>query len=428
MHMPRVDAMKKALALPRKVRERLVVFAMMIGVCACGGPGSQSVSHDHEVGKATSRGSGWTIDVPEGLPILLHDPVPLDQRVDRRINLREDLVIGSGSDSGEAAFYNVLDIAVDRNGRIFVVDGRNDRVQVFDSDGDYVMTIGRFGRGPGEFIYPVSAGIAGDRLAVFDDGSYLLSLWTLDGEYLESHRFEHQMFAMDGTDSGFLVGRYGHENEQGHGVAVAQIPLDGGEPREYALLPEPRPPTISRSSGGGTTSFSVPAVSPSPWFAVARSGEVFVTAGDEYQVLAMSSSGEGLWAMHVAWPRLSLTDAEIEAVTSRFTSASFSEAEIAKVQWPTEQPALASGGLRRRNPSLAVDGHGHLYVFPYVPQGIGATDRPVDVYSLDGKRLFSGMLPDRSWVTARNGFVYGIEQDSETSEYVVVRYRLEEPF
>lgn len=53
--------------------------------------------------------------------------------------------------------------------------------------------------------------------------------------------------------------------------------------------------------------------------------------------------------------------------------------------------------------------------------------RPVDVFSVDGERLFSGFLRTR-WEAAYGDFVYSYEQSAPDGEWRVVRYRLAEDF
>jgi len=63
------------------------------------------------------------------------------------------------TDDENLAFYMPSDIAVDSQGNIYVLDSGNHRVQKFDSDGQYIATIGNRGQGPGEFNYPLSIDI-----------------------------------------------------------------------------------------------------------------------------------------------------------------------------------------------------------------------------------------------------------------------------
>ena len=52
------------------------------------------------------------------------------------------------------AFNYPSDVAVDKDGNIYILDTGNSRIQKFGPDGNYLATIGRKGQGPGEFIMP----------------------------------------------------------------------------------------------------------------------------------------------------------------------------------------------------------------------------------------------------------------------------------
>lgn len=72
-------------------------------------------------------------------------------------------------------------VAVDRSGRIFVGDGQDSKIYVFTADGQLVQTIGRRGRGPGEFEWLESLYVgAGDTLYVFDSQLERLSAFEPD--------------------------------------------------------------------------------------------------------------------------------------------------------------------------------------------------------------------------------------------------------
>jgi len=75
-----------------------------------------------------------------------------------------------GSDDGEFRFP--LSLAVGPNQRIYVLDAGNARIQVFDSQGQYLTQWGRPGSGPGEFDF--GTGLSADDFAgsivVDDDG------------------------------------------------------------------------------------------------------------------------------------------------------------------------------------------------------------------------------------------------------------------
>jgi hypothetical protein len=66
------------------------------------------------------------------------------------------------------AFNYPNDVAVDKDGAIYVLDAANARIQKFGSDGKFLATIGRKGQGPGEFIFP-------DAMAFDKDGNLVVA-------------------------------------------------------------------------------------------------------------------------------------------------------------------------------------------------------------------------------------------------------------
>jgi len=58
----------------------------------------------------------------------------------------------AGSDTGQ--FNTPLGMGIDRNGHIYVCEMGNDRVQKFDSLGNFMLMFGSSGTGPGQFLCP----------------------------------------------------------------------------------------------------------------------------------------------------------------------------------------------------------------------------------------------------------------------------------
>ena len=146
---------------------------------------------------------------------------------------------------------------------------------------------------------------------------------------------------------------------------------------------------------------------------------LYVTQSDQYQLAALRPSGDFDWALRVAW---SLTPFPQDAIDSQVGTIKerFPEVTAGMFTWPEWLPALSR---------LVVDGHGHLYVFPYVRGSFIEEHghRPVDVYSANGDHLFSGFI-NTWWQAAEGEFVYVYEEHDATGEWSVVRYRLVEPF
>ena len=75
-----------------------------------------------------------------------------------------------GTEDGE--FNLPRDIAVDANGWLYVVDGGNFRVQVFDNNGDFVRKVGQLGRQYGHFARPKGVAVDGEGNIYVSDAAH----------------------------------------------------------------------------------------------------------------------------------------------------------------------------------------------------------------------------------------------------------------
>lgn len=74
--------------------------------------------------------------------------------------------------TGPGEFNLPKDIAIGTDGRIYVVDSSNFRVQVFETDGTYVHTFGSIGVQPGQFSRPKGVGIDPDGNVYVTDAAF----------------------------------------------------------------------------------------------------------------------------------------------------------------------------------------------------------------------------------------------------------------
>lgn len=362
----------------------------------------------------------WTIPLPEGTRVVEHAGVPMQERVGR-VELIEDLTFGGRPGDPNQMFYRPIDLAVDGAGRIYVVDRGNYRVQVFDAEGGFIATWGRQGQGPGELTDPRWIAVVGDRVAILAGGQRL-SVWSVGEGHLADHRLlEASGFAsLAGTPEGVLVAAFhtypdARQAPDERRREIALFTLEGQKITELGAFDAPS--SIFEISAEGVAE-GLRGPRPAPAVGVAPDGRIYLTGSDEYQVLAANPTGEPAWAMRVAGRPEPLSAAEQEAWLSPLRERREQVVRF-EVDWPERKPALAG---------LQVDGHGHLYVYPFVLRATPSSEVPVDVYATDGTHLFSGTMVNRRWRAAHGPFVYDLERDPETQEMKVVRYRLAEPF
>jgi hypothetical protein len=362
----------------------------------------------------------WTIPVPEETRVIEYIAVPMQERVDR-IDVVEDLAFGGQPEDPDQLFYRPSGLAVDAAGRIHVLDRGNHRVQVFDADGAFVTTWGRQGEGPGEFTDPRWIAAVGERVAVLAGGQRL-SVWKVGEGHVADHRLPEANDAafFAGTAEGNVVlGFHTHPDARRvpdqRRTVVGVFTLEGNETARLGEADDPSS-TFEISAEGVADGLNGPR--PSMSVAVAPQGQIYLTAAAEYQVLAAHPTGDLVWALRVAGRPEPLSADQKEAWLSPLRDR-YEQVVRFDVDWPDRKPALAG---------LQVDGHGHVYVFPFVLRATPESEVPVDVYDAEGTRLFSGTIVNRRWRAAHGSFVYDLERDPETAEMKMVRYRLLEPF
>lgn len=96
-----------------------------------------------------------------------------------------------GAQDGPAAMTAIAGLTVGRDGHLYVSQPQEALVRVFDARGRPVRTIGREGKGPGEFVLPSRMGWRGDTLWVADEVQGRINLFTVDGTPVRSIQFAH---------------------------------------------------------------------------------------------------------------------------------------------------------------------------------------------------------------------------------------------
>ncbi|CAD0203307.1 unnamed protein product [Chrysodeixis includens] len=93
--------------------------------------------------------------------------------------------------TGPGEFDLPAGITTDTYGRIIVIDKDNHRVQVFTSSGNFILKFGSFGKECGQFQYPwdVAVNTLGN-IVVTDTRNHRIQLFTSDGTYITKFVFE----------------------------------------------------------------------------------------------------------------------------------------------------------------------------------------------------------------------------------------------
>ncbi|MFC1514158.1 6-bladed beta-propeller, partial [candidate division KSB1 bacterium] len=108
----------------------------------------------------------------------------------QRIELKFIRQIGElEGNNSNLQFYSPKDIAVDKSGNIYVLDGGNFRVQKLDPKGNFLMSFGSRGEGPGEFFYPLGIDVTEEGNIRVDDNNRAIEEFDQNGKYIKQIKF-----------------------------------------------------------------------------------------------------------------------------------------------------------------------------------------------------------------------------------------------
>jgi hypothetical protein len=153
--------------LKQKIKKYLMASAFVISA-SCG-----------------TQNHGWegTIEEVDGITIVKNPDKPICGG--EVYAIKEDLKFGGEGGDENFIFSFICYLAVDNAENIYVADTREKHVNVFDSHGGFLRTIGRAGQGPGEIGRIGSIRInSHDELVVIDGNQRKMHCFSLGGEFL----------------------------------------------------------------------------------------------------------------------------------------------------------------------------------------------------------------------------------------------------
>ena len=129
-----------------------------------------------------------TIEEVDGVTVVKNPKEGLwDSKEKTNVTIIQERQIGELDGPEESLFVNISDVAVNSKGDIYVADRQLNEVRKFNKDGEYLLSLGRRGQGPGEFQSAkiVSVNIH-DDLIVFDNMIRRVSIFSDNGEHIKT--------------------------------------------------------------------------------------------------------------------------------------------------------------------------------------------------------------------------------------------------
>ncbi|MGD8536333.1 MAG: 6-bladed beta-propeller, partial [Candidatus Aminicenantes bacterium] len=176
-------------------------------------------------------------EIVDGVKIITNPEYPRDEQV--TYQLEEELSIGEEEVDENYMFNQPQIINVSEDGSIFVLDGRDVCIKVYDRQGKYQRTIGRQGQGPGEF----SSGflyfdISSDgKIYIMDCRNSCVIIMDKDGAFLHSFRLPDRLYVEMKTDkNNFIYFERRFTDEEARKMTIHRYNSNGDEILNYGTF------------------------------------------------------------------------------------------------------------------------------------------------------------------------------------------------
>jgi sugar lactone lactonase YvrE len=213
-------------------------------------PSAYTLNQNQQFLEITSIG---LIDTPSQLSIENEPPQPLvvNARSVTLLSKYSDIVTTPAEDpgTGPGQFKSIRDVAVDSSGNVYTIEfgtssANGNRVQKFDSNGNFVFKFGKFGSGDGEFTFPRGIAVDGsgniyvvdynaDRVQKFDSNGVFLLKFGSSGSGDGQFSFPHGI-AVDSSNNIYVADSGNHRIQKfnstgGHLQNIGSAGLEDGQ-------------------------------------------------------------------------------------------------------------------------------------------------------------------------------------------------------
>ena len=327
-----------------------------------------------------------------------------------KLELSSPLIIGSEIDD-HYFFTSLREIKVDKKGRIYALDNKTARIQVYDINGKYISTIGGKGQGPGEFFVPYNFSLdEKGNIYVSDTMARKITVFSEDWIYKESislNEIAHGKLSVD-KEGNILFNSVAFETDGN--MYINFIKLDPKENIKKQIVSTLfLKPIID---GRRRTIYEHP-YQQNIYFSLLSNGNIALVKSLEASIYYFSYEGEILSKVLKEEKPERITKQEKEKVFSESFERMRKELHD-KVYFPEYRPVYSN---------LLVDDENRIYLEKFKPINDESSNYFYYVFNEKGKYLYNLVLSFRI-ECINKGFVYTIKINEESGETNLLRFQI----
>ena len=273
-----------------------------------------------------------------------------------RIVFKEELSIGEVEGDENYMFGSGIAFSTDDEGKFYVSDHDMHRILKYDTEGKYLLTIGREGQGPGEFRSLSAARFDKDNnFYITDAGNNRISFFDKNGKYLRQIRMTERYVNPYINSKGFIVANKWNMSQEGN--VRKQTSLHGLFDNEFNLVAElfkdeietPLPTGADASSLGDylAKTYSRLAFRPQVITKLADNDFIYLGYPDKYEINIYSPEGKLVKKITRDHDPLQVTEKDkeslikviSESMSSTVITDDIKKQAFQKIKYPKYKPA-----------------------------------------------------------------------------------------
>jgi len=367
------------------------------------------------------------IEYEKGIKVIKNPQEPLYGII--KLKLEEDLSIGGTGDNEQFTFYKNVPFAIDEKENIYIGDTGNCGIQKFSKQGRYLQTIGRKGKGPGEFMNIQSFYLGRDgSFIVYDPNK--IHLLDKEGNYEQSFQipFSSNITSLRETQDGcylMLVSDFINTRAPVNRILTMSLHDGTSSTKTIETFPHPYSNKLIRNNLDFIVNMKF---SPNMYFCRLDDRLSVFGYSSELKLSVIGPAGETEYIIEkeeICNPinkedkKAGIErDLKIINMFSKKSGVRFTKRDVEKAsRFQKCRPVFSN---------ILPDGNGNIYVIKFKSITDNNKGIECDLFSKEGYYLYNVVIPQISSETMkiRKDFIYMLDEDSDSGYICLKRYKI----